>query len=91
MKLRTDWQVEGRTYATDTVLGLSLSAFLAGSRAFKVLFEPEPRRALQGLFWAGGRLVLSILDELKPQFEICTPSGNGWSREMLPGLPKIGV
>ncbi|MDI3563776.1 prolyl oligopeptidase family protein [Bradyrhizobium sp. Arg816] len=91
MKLRKDWQVEGRTYATDTVLGISLSAFLAGHRDFAVLFEPAPRRALQGLFWAGGRLVLSILDELRPRFEICTPSAKGWSRETLPGLPEIGV
>lgn len=91
MKLRKDWTVEGRTYATDTVLGISLSAFLAGSRHFAILFEPAPRRALQGLFWVAGKLVLSILDELKPRFEICTPSTTGWSREMLPGLPGIGV
>jgi prolyl oligopeptidase len=91
MKLRKDWTVEGRTYATDTVLGISLSAFLAGSRDFAILFEPAPRRALQGLFWVAGKLVLSILDELKPRFEIRTPSTTGWSREMLPGLPGIGV
>ena len=91
MKLRKDWSAGGRTFATDTVLGISLSAFLAGSRDFAVLFEPGPRRAAPGLFWAGSKLVLSILDELKPQFEICTPSAAGWSRATLPGLPQIGV
>ncbi|MFK4503159.1 prolyl oligopeptidase [Bradyrhizobium japonicum] len=91
MKLRKDWTVEGRTYATDTVLGISLSAFLAGRRDFIVLFEPGPRQALQGLFWAAGKLVLSILDELQPRFEIFTPSAGGWSRETLHGLPQIGV
>ncbi|CUU13881.1 prolyl oligopeptidase [Bradyrhizobium sp. JR7.2] len=91
MKLRKDWTVEGRTYATDTVLGISLSAFLSGHRDFIVLFEPGPRQALQGLFWAAGKLVLSILDELQPRFEIFTPSAGGWSRETLPGLPQIGV
>lgn len=95
MKLRKDWtvqeQTQEQTYATDTVLGISLSAFLAGSRDFTVLFEPAPRRALQGLFWAAGKLVLSILDELRPRFEICTPSPAGWSRETVGGLPEIGV
>lgn len=99
MKLRKDWtvqeqtqeQTQERTYATDTVLGISLSAFLAGSRDFTVVFEPAPRRALQGLFWAAGKLVLSILDELRPRFEICTPSTIGWSRETLGGLREIGV
>ena len=91
MKLRKDWSAGGRSFATDTVLGISLSAFIAGSRDFVVLFEPGPRRALQGLFWAGGKLVLSILDEIKPQFEICTPSAAGWSSATLGGLPQIGV
>ncbi|MES1150193.1 MAG: prolyl oligopeptidase family serine peptidase, partial [Bradyrhizobium guangdongense] len=81
----------GRTHAADTVLVISLSAFLAGSRDFTVLFEPGPRRALQGLFWSAGKLVLPILDELRPVFEICTPSSQGWTRETLRGLPKIGV
>ncbi|WP_454621688.1 prolyl oligopeptidase family serine peptidase [Bradyrhizobium cenepequi] len=91
VKLREAWTVGGNTYAPDTVLGMSLSAFLAGSRDFTVVFEPEPRRALQGFFWTAGRLVLSILDELQPVFEICTPAANDWTRERLGGLPGIGV
>jgi prolyl oligopeptidase len=91
VKLRTAWTVAGKTYAPDTVLGTSLSAFLAGDRNFAIVFEPGPRRALQGLFWSAGKLVLPILDELRPVFEILTPSAKGWSRNKLPGLPEIGV
>ncbi|QQN64124.1 S9 family peptidase [Bradyrhizobium diazoefficiens] len=91
MKLREAWSIEGRAYAADAVLGISLSAFLAGSREFTLLFEPGPRRALQGFFWAAGKLLLSIFDELRPRFEICTPSATTWSRETLGGLPEIGV
>ena len=91
VKLRTPWTVGGRTYAPDMVLGMSLTAFLAGNRDFTVVFEPGPRRALQGFFWAAGKLVLSILHELRPTFEICTPSANGWRRDALPGIPAIGV
>jgi prolyl oligopeptidase len=46
---------------------------------------------LQGFFWSGGRLVLSILDNLKPIFEVLTPSESGWSNERITGLPDIGV
>ena len=91
IKPRADWSAAGRTYKADAVLGISLSALLAGNREFTVLFEPAPRRAVQDFFWVAGRLVLSILDELRPRFEICTPSANGWSHEALPGLPQIGV
>jgi prolyl oligopeptidase len=91
IKLRSPWAIGGVTHAPDTVLGISLSAFLAGDRNFAIAFAPSPRRALQGFFWASGKLILSILDELRPVFEICTPSAAGWSRETLRGLPGIGV
>jgi prolyl oligopeptidase len=62
VKPREAWTVAGRTYAADTVLCISLSAYLAGDRNFTIVFEPEPRRALQGFYWAAGKLMLSILD-----------------------------
>jgi prolyl oligopeptidase len=91
VKLRTAWSAGDQDYAPDTVLGISLSAFLAGDRHFSIVYEPGPRRALQGWFWSAGQLVLPILDELRPVFEVCTPSKAGWSRNRLPGLPEIGV
>ncbi|MGY3341709.1 prolyl oligopeptidase family serine peptidase [Bradyrhizobium sp. USDA 4470] len=91
IKPRETWSVAGHRYEADAMLGISLPAFLAGSRDFAVLFEPGPRRALQGFSSSDGKLLLSILDELRPIHEICTPSPNGWSRQTLPGLPDIGV
>jgi prolyl oligopeptidase len=90
VKPRTPWTVAGATYAPDTLIGMSLAAFLAGDRRFATLFEPAIRRALQGFFWCGGGLVLSILDDLKPVFEVLTPSNDGWARKRIAGLPDIG-
>jgi prolyl oligopeptidase len=90
-KRRTPWTVGGETYQPDTLLGISFSAFLDGDRSFTKLFEPAERRALQGFFWSGDHLYLSILDDLKPVFEGLTPSGAGWSRERITGLPDVGV
>jgi prolyl oligopeptidase len=91
VKRRTPWTIGGETHPPDTVLGISFAAFLAGDRRFTKLFEPAERRALQGFFWSGGRLVLSILDDLRPVFETLTPSDVGWSRERVTGLPDVGV
>jgi prolyl oligopeptidase len=91
VKRRTLWTIGSETYPGDTVLGVPFAAFLAGDRHFTKLFEPAERRALQGFFWSGGRLVLSILDDLKPVFEVLTPSEAGWTREPITGLPDIGV
>jgi prolyl oligopeptidase len=91
IKPRTPWSVGGETYKADTVIGISLPAFLVGERRFTQLFEPSDGRALQGMFWCGGRLVLSILDDLRPVFEMLTPSDGEWSREVVTGLPDLGT
>jgi prolyl oligopeptidase len=91
VKPRTVWTIGAESFPPDTVLGISLKAFLAGDRHFTKLFEPGERRALQGFFWCGGRLFLSVLDDLRPVFEALTPSDAGWSRERITGLPDIGV
>ena len=88
---RTAWSVGGASYAPDTLLGMPLARFLAGERDFSVLFEPAERRTLGGYFWCDGRLVLSILDNLQPLYEVLTPSGGGWARATLPGLPTVGI
>jgi prolyl oligopeptidase len=88
---RTDWQIGGKRYAPDTVIGIALDRFLAGDRDFTLLFEPTERRALQGFFPSADRFVLSILDDLKPVFETLTPSADGWRRGRIDGLPEIGT
>ena len=88
---RKPWTVGTRSYAPDTVLGMSLPAYLAGERNLEILLEAAPRRAVQHFFWANGKLIVSILDELRPVFEAWTPSENGWSRARLTGIPETGV
>ncbi len=88
---RTPWTASGTTHAPDSVLGLRLSAFLAGEHDAEVLFAPGERQALQGFFWSGARLVISVLDELDPVFLTASPSASGWAHGRLDGLPAVGV
>jgi prolyl oligopeptidase len=91
VKPRTAWTVGGETHGTDTVVVIPFAAFLAGDRRFTKLFEPGARRSLQSFIWCGDRLVLSILDDLKPVFEVLTPADGTWSREQVTGLPDLGT
>jgi prolyl oligopeptidase len=86
---RSAWTVGGTTHAPDTLLGIGFLDFLAGGRDFRTLFTPGERRALQGFFWCKGRLVLSVLDELRPVAQVLTPGD--WAAAALPGLPEAGV
>jgi prolyl oligopeptidase len=91
IKRRTVWEVGEVTHAPDTLLAILMAAFLRGDRNFSVLFVPGERRVLDGYFWCHGKLVLSILDNLQPMFEVLTPSGEGWARVELPIGPNNSV
>jgi prolyl oligopeptidase len=88
---RSPWTLGGTTHAPDTLLGIGFDAFLAGDRRFRLLFTPGERRALQGFFWCNGRLVVSVLDELRPVFTVFTPGEAAWASAELQGLPRHGV
>ena len=91
VKPRSRWTIGEASRAPDTLLGIGLSRYVEGARDFFVLFTPAERRSLQGYTWCGSKLVVSILDELCPEFELFTPGDGGWTRRQVAGLPEIGV
>jgi prolyl oligopeptidase len=86
---RTAWTARDVTFQPDVVAVIRLAGFLAGQRCFISVFEPGPRRALQGFFWVAGQLVLNVLDDLRPIYLALTPGD--WQPIPLPGLPAIGT
>jgi prolyl oligopeptidase len=91
LRLRSPWSVAGVDWPADSLLGAPLDPVLAGERRFESLFTPGDRRALQGFFWCAGRLVVSVLDELRPRFTIFTPGEDRWRPEEVTALPDTGV
>ncbi len=87
---RQPWILGGTEHATDTVLAIALSGFLAGSRDFAVLWRPDERRALQDMFWSAGRLFVHDLDDLRPTYTVCTPRDEAWTARPVDGLPPLG-
>ncbi len=89
IKLRTPWTVGPATYAPDTLLAIEWERFLDGSREFRVLFEAEPRRSLQNFGFVGGKLLVGILDELRPVIQVMEPGS--WTTHTLGGMPAVGT
>ncbi|RVT97544.1 S9 family peptidase [Rhodovarius crocodyli] len=90
LRPRSPWTHAGVTHPADTLLVASLESVLAGAPDCRVIFTPGERTALQGFFWCDGRLVVSVLDELRPRFTIFTPGGD-WQGRELSGLSENGV
>ena len=104
VELRDDWTVAGATYAAGSLLATNLDAFVAGARAFDLLFEPTPTTSLAGTAWTAHHLVLNVLDDVRNRLHVLTPpatppvtvraaDGDGprWSSQPLTGVPTMGT
>ena len=87
--LRSAWTVAGRTYAAGALLAAPWGKFLAGDRAFDVLFAPGPRTSLAGFTATRDHLILNELDQVRSRLHVLTPDGPAWRRTRLPA-PELG-
>lgn len=86
---RSPWTVGGKTYAAGSLLVTDFKAFMAGKRAFTVLFQPTERTSLGGYSWTRHHLLLKTLADVKERHEVLTPAKGAWTRKPLAGLPEL--
>jgi prolyl oligopeptidase len=91
LELRDDWTVGGAHYAAGSLLACKLEPFLAGERAFDVLFAPTERSSLAGYSATKNHILLNALDNVRNRISVLTHVDGAWRHEPLPGLPEFGT
>ena len=66
---RSDWQVNGRSYAAGSLLLTDAAAFLQGQRKFQILFSPTATRSLAGYTLTRDQVILNISDQVASRLE----------------------
>ena len=94
--LRSPWTVGGTTYPNGALIATKFDDFMAGKRAFAVLFKPDAHTALSSYAWTRHHLIVDVLDDVKSRLEVLTPPGNStttgdWKREAMPGAPAMST
>ena len=89
LELRSPWEVGGKKYPAGALLACDLEAFLKGDRAFDVLFEPTDRKSLADYDHTRNHLILNELDNVRNRLYVLTRKDGKWTREELPGAPKL--
>jgi prolyl oligopeptidase len=94
--LHEDWHAGGKDFKQGSLVSVELAAALADPGNLKptLIFEPNPRQALQEFNATRDRLVVSILDNVKGRILVFTPlAGGGWaSRPLdLPDNIALGI
>ncbi|HEX8777774.1 MAG TPA: prolyl oligopeptidase family serine peptidase, partial [Rhodanobacter sp.] len=94
--LRSPWTVGGTTYPNGALIATKFDDFMAGRRAFTVLFKPDAHTALSNYAWTQHHLIVDVLDDVKSRLEVLTPPGNSatagdWKHEAMPGAPAMST
>ena len=87
---RSDWETEGHSYGTGSLLAIELDRFLAGERDLAVLFEPGEGTALAGYSLTRNHVLVNILDNVRNRIEVATPGPEEWTTAPLPGVDAAG-
>ncbi|MBD8872207.1 prolyl oligopeptidase family serine peptidase [Rhodanobacter sp. DHB23] len=89
--LRSPWTVGGATYPNGALVAIKFDDFMAGKRAFTVLFKPDAHTALSNYAWTQHHLILDVLDDVKSRLEVLTPQAGDWQHQAMPGAPAMST
>lgn len=87
---RSDFERDGSTFPSGSLLVADLSAFLAGTATITSLFTPSVTRALAGVASTRNHLVLNVMDDVRNQLSVTAlpTASNDWSTTPLMGAPE---
>ncbi len=89
VRLKSPWEVGGRSYPAGALLATNLEEFLAGGRDFEVVFTPDAHTSLHGYGWTENYLILITLEDVQTKLYVVDPGG--WSREPLADTPAMAT
>jgi len=90
IQLRTDWDVNGRTYPAGALLAARLDDFMAGKRDLSMLFEPTDRRSLAGYSPSRSAILIGALDNVRSRVSVAKFVNGQWTSAPVEGLPEFG-
>lgn len=90
LHLQSDWEVNGETFSTGTLVSFNIPSFLSGTTAVKTIYSPGERESLLGIMATRDFLVLSTTSNVLGRVQILRPSAGGWSSEKV-SVPEMGT
>jgi prolyl oligopeptidase len=91
IKLRSNWDVGGKTYKAGSLLANRFDDYMKGDRKFDVLFEPTDRTSLENYSGTLHHIILNSLDTVRSRVTILTCKDGKWERQEMPGLPPMAA
>ena len=80
---KKEWELEGTTYPSGSLLAADLASYLAGSREMHVLFAPTASRSLAGFTETRNCILMNVMQNVRNQIEVAVYRDDAWHTEPL--------
>lgn len=87
----SEWQVNGDSWPSGSLLTMNFDAFMAGDRALTPLFVPTEHDQLDGYSHTRDHLILSLTRDVVNRLEVLTPKEGEWQREPFGHVPELST
>jgi len=91
VELRDDWMVGEKTFVAGSLLLTRFDDFMAGARAFRVVFEPTGRTSLASSGFTRDYLYLNVLEDVKSRIYVIDLRGDEATAQPLAGVAAMGT
>ncbi len=86
VSLRSDWTIAGKTWPRGALVATPWPDFLAGKRAFTLLFEPTPNKSLAGSTELKSAIVVNEMEDIRNKLYVWKVSKAGtWTKTPFAG------
>jgi prolyl oligopeptidase len=90
IQLKSDWTVDGKTYATGSLLSLNFSALLQGNKDIQLIVEPDALSSIAEVSTTKNHLLVNVLTNITSQVYKYTFQNGTWSNQKV-NAPVLGT
>jgi prolyl oligopeptidase len=93
VRLRSDWEVGGRTFPGGSLIHISFDRFAEGARDFQVMLQPGERESVRSVVATRDHLLVGMLDNVQGELRRYGYTDGAWTYENVPApaMGSIGV
>jgi len=93
IQLKSDWEVNSKTYKTGVLLSLDFKELLKGNKEIQVIIEPDKFSSISDISTTKNKMLLNLLTDVTGQLYIYSFSNGKWTNEKVkaPDFGRISI
>lgn len=90
IKLKSDWDVNSKIYATGTLISLNFTELIKGNKEISVIMKPDEFSSISGISATKNKLLVNVLTDVTSNLFVYSFTNGNWISKRV-DAPKLGA